>query len=575
MLSQFNPVKLLWGPKETFYRLLFMVIAGVLLFLMPVLSLDYGITWDEWNDSNIGMFALRFLLSGGHDQIFLKFQHGYLYASLFHGVAGIVYGFLFDNVTHFSRAGFYEIKNFIPYFTTSHILNSLTGFIAMLYTGLVARKVKSWRAGVLAFVFIILSPRFFGSSMNDPKDIPYAAANIFSLYYMISFFQSWPKPKVSTMVLLAVGIGSAIGVRVGALMLIAYLFLFAIFVWAASLREKTNAVNLIRLVFYCFLISVAGYFLGLIFWPYGQLNPILNPIQALYKFSNFSTFWDGYVLFEGKRILAKQLPWHFIPKWISISSPLHVLSGVLFFISFIYPIVKRINYRWLAMVVFAAIFPIAYVILQKAVLYDSGRHLFFVYPSLVVLAALGWDYLFDSLRKKSLQIVACVVLSASVLEPLSWMIRNHPNEYVYFNPLVGGIDGAFSYYDTDYWGNCMRPASEWLGEYIQKNDPDRPVQIRSDSHAMCSFPFLKKILGVRYFVYGYPLLYPLSNPLFQYYHDRHMGGPKNWDYAIVFSREWEPEVLRSNAWPPAGTIHEIKADHTTLCAVVKNPDKKS
>jgi len=30
-------------------------------------------------------------------------------------------------------------------------------------------------------------------------------------------------------------------------------------------------------------------------------------------------------------------------------------------------------------------------------------------------------------------------------------------------------------------------------------------------------------------------------------------------------------VLLSDKWPPEGTIHEIKADGVTLCAVVKNP----
>ena len=47
-------------------------------------------------------------------------------------------------------------------------------------------------------------------------------------------------------------------------------------------------------------------------------------------------------------------------------------------------------------------------------------------------------------------------------EPVGWTIRNHPHEYVYFNPLVGGLDGAFGNYETDYWGNSIRMASEWL-----------------------------------------------------------------------------------------------------------------
>ena len=38
------------------------------------------------------------------------------------------------------------------------------------------------------------------------------------------------------------------------------------------------------------------------------------------------------------------------------------------------------------------------------------------------------------------------------------LYRLHPDEYLFFNPLVGGLAGASRRYDTDYWVNIMPEA---------------------------------------------------------------------------------------------------------------------
>jgi hypothetical protein len=59
-----------------------------------------------------------------------------------------------------------------------------------------------------------------------------------------------------------------------------------------------------------------------------------------------------------------------------------------------------------------------------------------------------------------------------------WMFKNHPNEYVYFSPIIGGIDGAWKKYETDYWGNSVRQAVEWIQENI-KPDSENVIRIRN------------------------------------------------------------------------------------------------
>ena len=49
---------------------------------------------------------------------------------------------------------------------------------------------------------------------------------------------------------------------------------------------------------------------------------------------------------------------------------------------------------------------------------------------------------------------------AGVSEPLGFSLWNHPNEAVYFNPLLGGPRGAVGRFELDYWGNCVYQAQQ-------------------------------------------------------------------------------------------------------------------
>jgi tetratricopeptide (TPR) repeat protein len=54
------------------------------------------------------------------------------------------------------------------------------------------------------------------------------------------------------------------------------------------------------------------------------------------------------------------------------------------------------------------------------------------------------------------------------------------------------------------------------------------------------------------------------------YYDR---GSKDWDYAIFYCNYIDPYQLRRNIWPPKNTIHEIKVDDVTVCAIVKRENR--
>jgi hypothetical protein len=46
----------------------------------------------------------------------------------------------------------------------------------------------------------------------------------------------------------------------------------------------------------------------LVWWPYGQLSPILNPLRGLRRAANF-TDYDAKALYRGQFIRSDSLPW--------------------------------------------------------------------------------------------------------------------------------------------------------------------------------------------------------------------------------------------------------------------------
>ena len=533
---------------------------------MIFLSFDFGITWDEGSQSYYGQLILRYFLSGGKNRDFMTHVYNnYLYGGLFDVLAGLAYALPLDTVKHFAITSPQETINGLSnqylhqsgFFETRHAANALAGFLAMFYTGLLTKEISHWKTACLALIFMALSPRFFGHSMNNPKDIPFAAAYVSSLYYMLRWLKEFPYPSAKNCFFLVIAMASAIGVRIGGIILIFYLILFSALSLHRPESRNMNRQALIRLIGTLAAIALLSYLGGLIFWPYGQLNPLKNPFLALREFFKFSA-GVSQLLFEGKMISTTNLPWYYIPKWILISSPLFAHAGVITFFLFFNKIWDTHNKLAISLVIFSLVFPLSMVFIQKPILYDEWRHFLFVYPSLIIISTLGWECSFKMLQNKFYQFGIGTALLMFLYLPFSWMIRNHPHEYAYFNSLVGGLRGANGYYDTDYWGNSLRLCSEWLGGHIHEKVPgDSPQFIYADGDPMSTFPYLRKKLGTRYIPFN--LLPDLEKK-------QH---PPN--YGIFFSRSWSGELIRSGLWPPKESIYKVNADNVTLCAVIENP----
>jgi hypothetical protein len=143
-------------------------------------------------------------------------------------------------------------------------------------------------------------------------------------------------------------------------------------------------------------------------------------------------------------------------------------------------------------VVFAVLFPLVYATLTDATVYDGIRHFLFVVPPMTALAAAGWaGALRAAARWRSARVALATALVLLVAEPIAWYARSHPFEYVYFNPLAGGLAKASHSYETDYWGLSLRSAAEWLAEYrLQRAGADGPLVLTTNARWHLLAPWL-------------------------------------------------------------------------------------
>ena len=529
------------------YKKLFLISALVMFMIMLLVCDDYGISWDDSIQKFYGEQVLNYYLTLGKDT-------SALYSQKFHLQ---FYGGIFDVTT---VAIHKAVNALVPIdeYTLRHLFTALLGFIAVVFTGLTAKELSCWRSGVIALYCIFLTPVFFGHSMYNPKDIPFAASYILGVYFITKLVKDLPAIRVKTSIFVCLSIALAINIRIGGLLLIFYMIVFSgmkmilLLIKERPLTQEKSRVWGKSIVSLMFLI-IASYFLGLLFWPFGLSDPLRNPFIALRQMSNYDLH-IVYELFDGKWVLSSAFPWYYIPQWILITTPLFMTFG---FISIPILFIKKMKqssfsqFPYILFVFFTALFPVMYVIIRKSNLYDSWRHLLFVYPPLVVIVSLTWNNILLLVNTRLYRMVSVGILLLFFLEPAVWMIRNHPHQTYYFSPLIGGVNGAFKKYEIDYWGISLRPAVEWIAAQKLPSEDTPIIRIRNPYGGRPSS---------EHFIDKYNHLVYVETP----------EESPDWDYALILPAmaKFQPELLTQ--WPPQGTVHEIKADDTPLVAIVKN-----
>lgn len=534
-----------FNKEHPLFRLAFFITALAIFIILPMLSLDAGLSGDDEKHYNHAIKVYQYYTEDNPAALDdPKYKLNY-------------YGQSFDFFTYLIIRLFNLEDN--PY-QARHVMIALTGAGAILVTGLLVKMFAGYSAGWLALILMFLSPRFLGHSFNNPMDIPFAFGYIFTIYHIILFLKKLPRISINSAIWIAIGIGWTNGIRIGGLILIPYLFMFAglyllIHRWqwkffsAAWWRFALKGLGIL------ILISLAGYMLSLLTWPYALQDIVNNPIQAFKIMTNIQV--SIRVLYDGLVQWSDHLPWHYIPKNILITVPVIILLG--FVASIFIWIADRKSKQgfWYFLLWFTVLFPLLFIIYRKSNVYGGWRHMMFVYPSMLALAAIALSSIIRTGHQKWIRYTVILVIAAGVIHPLRHILKNHPNTYIYFNEWSGGINNTYGKFETDYYCNSLRPASDYFIEHILpaiSADQDQPVRVVSNANINYYFRnYMQEVI-----------------PFYSRYYDR---GKYDWDYAILYCNYIHPFQLNNGLWPPVNTVHEIKVDDVVVAAIVERRNR--
>jgi Dolichyl-phosphate-mannose-protein mannosyltransferase len=433
---------------------------GVLLVLVLLTFRDYGVTWDEDAQNWYGIAVLNYYLSGFADHSYMHLYDLFYYGSIFDTIAAAL--------NHVSPFGTYE---------TRHLLNALIGIVGIVGTWKLGRTLGGPRAGFIAALFLALTPNYYGQMFNNPKDVPFAVGMAWALYYLVRMVPQLPRPDWRIVVKFGVTAGLGLAVRVGGLLIFGYtgLALLIVVVWRfRENRSLAGAVGDAWAGFRRVLLPalVAAYPLMLLFWPWAQQSPLLNPIRALVYFSH-EIFPYG-TLFDGRYVPASNLPWDYLPTYIVLALPELVLlllaAAPVLAIRHIRQTgagVDRARAIGVFVLGFAIVFPVAYAIAIKAVLFDGMRHFIFVLPPIAVAAALAADAALAALARRAWRRWIYGALALYGAYHVAIMVMLHPDEYVYYNAFIGGPRGAQGLFKLDYWANSYAEDVTALEDYLR------------------------------------------------------------------------------------------------------------
>jgi len=318
------------------------------------------------------------------------------------------------------------------------------------------RRMKSKNLALLAATFLVLSPRIFAAGFYSPSDMIFASFLALAVNLCLRFLE---KPNLGRALAAGVACGYATDIRLLGCIIFPIIFIYFLI---ESLKERPVDLRRIRNFVVYFVSGIISIY---IFYPYLWSNPVSNFIKVFKSLSRYD--WNGDNLYFGQLISAHHVPWTYIPVWILITTPiLYIFCSAIGFLKILKNIfsTRRWNFEKSQDLIFLALIggPLLMVIALRSVLYDTWRHLFFIYPYIVILAIIGWHQIIRyGAFSRWFRTFALAVTGLLLTQTAFWIARYEPMEYLYFNNLAGSKNLQVKW-EMDYLGLGNKSAIEYI-----------------------------------------------------------------------------------------------------------------
>ena len=306
------------SKKIAFLLFLIFFFVGILTFK------DYGISVDEEFHRSVGFYWLNHLLS------FTSFEElNNSVALKLENIIGVTlptvknnpfYGVIFDLPLAFLEVIF-KINDPKEYFHLRHLLNFILFFVSSIFFyKLLLNRFLNHNIALIGTLFFVLSPRIYGSSFFNNKDLVFLSLLTIALFFC---FKSLEKITYKNLLIFSFFAAICTSSRILGILLPAS---FIIFYALSFLSNNKNINYLLHIIFFC----ITYYLFLIIFWPPLWANPIENFSSAFKYFIYMGGNFDLKVFFNGEFINTNFLPSNYIFTWILITTPILYIALFIF-----------------------------------------------------------------------------------------------------------------------------------------------------------------------------------------------------------------------------------------------------
>lgn len=455
---------------------LFLALMGLMAVVVTMTAADNGISVDEFLFDTYGAKSLSYYTTMGVDRSSFVWYDNFLYGPWFHMVVATL-----------------QSLDLAPPFDVRHIATGFLSLIGLVGVFAIGRRVFNARTGFFAVVLLLLTGNYYGHMFNSPVDAPFIVAMTWAVWGIIAVFAGDGRRMWLKVLACGILVGLAVATRVGGVILVGYvagaatLAVLDRLALTPETRDRRHSPLSVGVVLASALtvIVVAGA-AAYALWPWIQEDTINRIRSALAHFGKIEMDYNSVVW--GIPFRTTELPWYYIPLNLvgRLAEPFTILLGIGLALGTagawraivgagewrdgFWATVARLTAviarrRAVAVILVAAVFPLAYVVATHAVLYDGIRHVMFTVPMLALVAAWAAEWVWPRLAVFALP--AAIVGGAVVGYDIVSMAKLHPQEYIRISAFAGGTRYGAPLFETDYWGNGVAEGIERLKEYLE------------------------------------------------------------------------------------------------------------
>lgn len=338
----------------------------------------------------------------------------------------------------------FRIEESKSYFEIRHLFTFIIFFISSIYFFKILKN--RFNNSIIIFLgvfFYTCTPRIFGDSFHNNKDLLFLSILTISISYLFDFLKNRSNKYL---ILFCLFSALATSSRIMGIYLPLLLIIFNFLEYLSrQMSTKIFFLNTAKILFFFILFLYLHY-------PYIWE---LNFFNLKTWLSSFFYWMDIQILFNGDYYKIKYLPRSYLPVWIFISTPIIIL---LFFLIGSLKVIKifferLINIKknfinkkgdlWnsfsekkdlFILISFLSFF--FYAVFLNVAMLSGWRHFYFLHLYIVYISTIGIDYIFNYLEKKFNSKIIFLITFFISIYLIFINFKFHPFQSLYFSDFL-------------------------------------------------------------------------------------------------------------------------------------------